>query len=239
MGSHDDSEPCIEFVCHGSDYDNVPKPVPATRAIPEWYQQLGVEFEDDQSTVKQCRPFFDALTFGWMIPLPTDIHVEAEEPDEIQFEYDYDIPLIHPHAEGEMGPDTPYENTAVLQWLSPWRIRVPDGYSVLLVPPMNRREPRFSVFSGIIDFDNCFFNINSPFAWQEIPYSGTIKKGTPIAQIIPFKRDGIISDGVIREMTESDVDDVRKEVQQKESNFSRYKDEIWVPKTGARVIEKE
>lgn len=239
MESNDASEGTIEFVCHEDDYDQIPKPVPATRHIPEWYRAMDRTFEDGQSTVKECRPFFDALTLGWIIPLPTDIDVTATENGEIEFDYDYDIPLLHPHAEGEMGPGTPYEKQAILQWLSPWRIKVPEGHSVLISPPMNRIEPRFSIFTGVIDYDRCFFHINSPFVWEQVPYSGTIKKGTPIAQIVPFSRDGIVTDGAIRTVTEGDAVEIKTEIAQKEANFSRYKEEIWVPKRGARIISEE
>jgi hypothetical protein len=239
MGKNDTRDATIEFVCHGDDYDKIPKPKPATRDIPEWYEEMNRTFDDGRSTVKECRPFFDALTMGWTIPLPVDINVMATKAGEIEFDYDYDIPLIHPHAEGEIGPGTPYENATVLQWLSPWRIRVPDGYSVLLTSPMNRVEPRFSTFSGVIDYDQCFFNINSPFVWEKYPYTGTIEKGTPIAQIMPFNRDGIVSDGVIRKVNEEESKEIREEMKQKKMNHSRYKDEIWIPKQGSRVIDSE
>lgn len=239
METDETRENTIEFVCHEDDYDQIPKPQPATREIPEWFEGMSRTFDNGRSTVKECRPFFDALTMGWIIPLPTDINVTASEDGAIEFDYDYDIPLIHPHAEGEIGPGTPYEDSTVLQWLSPWRIHVPDGYSVLLTSPMNRVEPRFSTFSGVIDYDRCFFHINSPFVWEKTPYSGTIEKGTPIAQIIPFSRDGIVTEGIVRRINDSDSEEIKDEMKQKERNYSRYKDEMWVPKEGARIIEKE
>lgn len=239
MDIEQNSKKVIEFVCHSDDYDQIPDPIPAAREVPKWYEKMDRMFDEDNATVKECRPFFDALTMGWIIPLPTDINVTATDDGEIEFDYDYDIQLIHPHAAGEMGPNTPFEDSVVLQWLSPWRIRLPDGYSALLTEPMNRTEPRFSIFSGVIDYDSCFFNINSPFVWEQTPYSGTIKKGTPIAQIIPFNRDGILNDGVVRSVADDDAEEIRKEMEQKEENFSRYKDEIWVPKQGARIISKE
>ena len=127
----------------------------------------------------------------------------------------------------------------VLQWLSPWRIRVPEGFSVLVTSPMNRREPRFSTFSGIVDFDRGFFHVNSPFVWEAYPYSGTVERGTPIVHLVPFSRSGVVTDAKIRRMDEADAEEAKRELEQKRGNFSRYREEKWVPKRGARVIERE
>lgn len=234
-----ESEPVIEFVCHGDDYADVPKPLPAANVLPEWYRQLDAAFGDGKSTVKRCRPFFDALTRGWIIPLPTDIDVTADEDGDLEFGYDYEIPLVHAHADGETGPSTPYAGMPVMQWLSPWRIRVPEGYSVLFTAPMNRVEQRFRLFSGIIDCDQGLFHANSPFLWTQFPYSGTVEKGTPIAQLIPFRRDALLDDGRIRRMDEQDEADAKREMEEINENASRYREHRWQPKDGARVVYQE
>ncbi|MDX1747781.1 MAG: hypothetical protein R3324_17755, partial [Halobacteriales archaeon] len=104
MNRTDSEDLFIEFVCHGKDYDQVPEPLPAAREIPEWYRDLETTFDDGKSTVKLCRPFFDALTTGWIVPLATDVDVEATEAGDVQFDYDYEIPLVHSHGAGQMGP---------------------------------------------------------------------------------------------------------------------------------------
>jgi len=229
----------VRFLCYEEFYGDIPEPRPANRDVPKWFRETDNTFEDGKSTVTQCRPFLDAMTLGWIIPLADDIKVEAAENGVTSFQWDFDIPLVHRQEEGVMGNISPYSDVSIFQWLSPWRIQVPENYSVLVTAPMNRNEPRFSVFSGVIDADQGFFNLNCPFIWEEIPYDGWVKKGTPIVQVIPFNRDGIVSDGEIRSMNAAEEKEAQKEDQQKIEQPSRYKNEKWVPKQGSRVIAQQ
>jgi len=43
---------------------------------------------------------------------------------------------------------------------------------------------------GIVDTDKYFAPVNFPFVINDPKFEGLIPKGTPIAQVIPFKRDG-------------------------------------------------
>jgi len=65
-------------------------------------------------------------------------------------------------------------------------------YSCLFIPPLNNRDDRFEIFSGIVETDRHPVEINFPFCinGDKYPVLNTIiKKGTPYVQIIPFKRE--------------------------------------------------
>jgi hypothetical protein len=51
------------------------------------------------------------------------------------------------------------------------------------------RESEFSILPGIVDTDSYFAPVNFPFYLHDWGYEGTIPAGTPLAQVIPFKRD--------------------------------------------------
>lgn len=72
-----------------------------------------------------------------------------------------------------------------------WGIRTPPGYSVMYVDPFLWSNKSFTAWQGIIDSDT--FNTNLDTAQAIIyPISGksfVIKKGTPIIQVVPFKRE--------------------------------------------------
>lgn len=76
---------------------------------------------------------------------------------------------------------------------NPWFIETPPGYSCLFVPPLNNNDNRFEVLSGIVDTDMHMQRIQFPAVfngWKyKQGYEGTVKKGTPLVQIIPFKRE--------------------------------------------------
>jgi hypothetical protein len=50
-------------------------------------------------------------------------------------------------------------------------------------------EPRFDIISGVVDTDNYVETINFPFILNKRDEQFLIKKGDPMVQVIPFKRD--------------------------------------------------
>jgi hypothetical protein len=76
---------------------------------------------------------------------------------------------------------------------NPWIIETPPGYSCLFLPLLNNNDDRFEILPGIVDTDVYEHRVQFPCVfngWKyKNGYEGTIKKGTPIVQIIPFKRE--------------------------------------------------
>ena len=73
-----------------------------------------------------------------------------------------------------------------------WLIKTPPGYSCLFIKPMNRIEQRFDIISGIVDTDTFISEINFPIIINGDKYpmlETTIEMGTPLVQVIPFKRE--------------------------------------------------
>jgi hypothetical protein len=57
---------------------------------------------------------------------------------------------------------------------------------------MNNHDDRFSIIPGIVDTDTFKLEVNFPFIVNGDKYpvlKTLIKRGTPIVQVIPFKRD--------------------------------------------------
>ena len=75
-------KPTIKFTTREDLLDLIPHPVPAMKAIPEWFRKLKpvVENSDkaDPGTVKRCKPVLDAVSQGYIIPLWADIQVKVE-----------------------------------------------------------------------------------------------------------------------------------------------------------------
>lgn len=170
-------------------------PKPATESVPDWYKNLesymtGKKQPTGQgvtsATIKRCMPVFDAITGGYIIYTPADVFVSQKDGapwyewaalEPIQFHPIEQAPS-HPNANGFSYP----------KWINPWAIKTPKGYSVLFVQPMHR-ESTFSILSGVVDTDKYTAPVNFPFVLNDPQFEGLIPAGTPIAQIIPFKRD--------------------------------------------------
>ena len=54
---------------------------------------------------------------------------------------------------------------------------------------MNRLEDRFDIIAGVVDTDTYINIINFPFILRKRDKQFLIKKGEPMVQVIPYKRD--------------------------------------------------
>ena len=169
-----------------------PHPKPANRFVEDAYKKLE-RFENKNlhnATVKTCLPFLDSMTAGYIIPFDQDYLVDPVETD---------FTIVPANREQS---DFGFHNQAQLseawkkiagenagKFHNKWLIKTPPGYSCLFVKPMNRIEERFEVISGIVDTDTYINTINFPFILRKRDEQFLIKKGEPMVQVIPFKRE--------------------------------------------------
>jgi hypothetical protein len=172
------------------------RPKPATMFIPDWYKRMDSYITGKKEvlpnagqvqTIKKCMPVFDAITAGYIIPTFTDVYVrvEGEMPyfswssnDAVSFHHEKQI-KEHPKKNGFPAP----------KWRNPWAIKLPKGYSALFLPPMHNPNGIFEILPGVVDCDTYNPPVNFPFVMNDINFEGLIPAGTPMAQIIPFKRE--------------------------------------------------
>ena len=177
------------------DFDGVEKPKPASQIIPDWYKDaesyIGGQKKPSgnggtMATVKRCMPVFDAITAGYIITLPADVYVSIKDGQQY-FEWsDYNLVQFHPV---DQAPNHPAHNGQPYpKFMNPWAIKTPKGYSTLFVQPFHRSAV-FTILPGVVDTDEYFSPVNFPFVINDVTFEGLIPKGTPIAQVIPFKRE--------------------------------------------------
>src|SRR5689334_10204233 len=82
----------VTFACPPELEAVLPKPVPAVLGLPEWFKAMpqkafNPSLGEPSQTVKRCPPFIDAMTYGFLIPLPVDLKVENGE-----FSWDWAMP---------------------------------------------------------------------------------------------------------------------------------------------------
>jgi hypothetical protein len=68
-----------------------------------------------------------------------------------------------------------------------WIIKTPPGWSCLITHPVGYNNLPIQTMTGIVDTDVLDTPVNSPFMIKK-GFEGIIEKGTPMFQIIPFKR---------------------------------------------------
>lgn len=172
-------------------------PTPASHVLPEWYKNtisyMGKEKSPSSGngttngTIKRCMPVFDAITSGYILYTPCDVYVHQKDGGPF-FEWSSsNLIHFHPIEQAEKHPNR-NGHPMYPKWNSPWAIETPKGYSTLFVQPFHR-ESVFTVFPGVVDTDNYTAPVNFPFVLNDVTFKGLIPAGTPMVQVIPFKRE--------------------------------------------------
>ena len=203
----------IKFIAN-KEYIDVSEvlPQPSKLNIPQWYKELTHSAEN--KTIKGCMPFLDTLTAGYIIKMPIDYHIKHNfienekryssgytplHKNSCTISYNTNIntmDVLDTHPVEQLGEKCPFveknKNLPFHKLLNPWIIKTPPGYSCLFLPPMNNSDNRFSIIPGIVDTDTFISEINFPIIINGDKYpilDTVIESGTPLAQVIPFKRE--------------------------------------------------
>ncbi|MBL8771055.1 MAG: hypothetical protein JNK30_06695 [Phenylobacterium sp.] len=178
----------------------LPPPVAAAQGLPDWIRTMPAQAfsalaGEPADTVKRCPPFLDAMTGGFLIPLWCDVRVEAGE-----FEWDVELPAgsvdfprapIAMHEPGNVA-GTPLfdEDRAAIKFHNQWTIEAPEGYALLFTHPVNRFDLPFTTLTGLVDCDRYRDAwIHFPAVWRDPEFRGVLRKGTPVAQVFPVRRE--------------------------------------------------
>lgn len=196
----------IEFIPWNEEVlHNIESPVPAKTCIPEWYKK-SFKYEDSnkisfyqnendnlnpKSTIKGCIPVLDSMSMGYIQKTWCDIYIERNE-KEIIYKY-AGSPKIISVRENSVKQFLPAPigcDDILFDWKRYWIPKTPNGYSCMYTHPAYHYDLPFFTISGIIDSDVYnLVGLNSPSFFIKNNFSGLIPKGTPMYQIIPFKRE--------------------------------------------------
>ena len=181
-------------------------PTPATLNIPKWYKDLNsyiggkkIPTTDGttRATIKRCMPVFDSITSGYILYTYADIYVSQDEQkcengDIIKnpfYSWSFNNVIdFHPIEQAPTHPNRNGHNVSYPKFINPWAIKTPKGYSTLFTQPFHRDLP-ITILPGIVDTDAYYSPVNFPFVLNDVNFEGIIPAGTPMAQLIPFKRD--------------------------------------------------
>lgn len=210
-------------------------PKPARTALPEWFLNLeahrggkaAIEYGKANDTAKRCVPMMDVMSSGYLLFTPTDIHVTK-----LEGQHYYEWPNgggIELHAPFQIeGHKHAQKFGSVPKIVMDWAVFTPPGYSCLYTPPFNRDDNLVNIFSGIIDTDQYHYPGSLPFLPVDPEFEGVVPAGTPVAQVIPFRRESykmVIGD-------ESDAVIARGQFPKLRSVFrNAYRNFWWSPKS--------
>jgi hypothetical protein len=190
----------VVFRCDPGMLDCLARPTLARHALPEWLRTMPRSaFSDthgqDVRTVKQCPPFVDAMSHGFVIPLPCDVHVSNGM---LSWDWEYPPLSVGSHPRSPLSFHVPAQTTgspffnpdvAVVKFNSFWTIELESGYSLFATHPINRADLPFRTLTGLVDSDR-FTDVGVlfPAQWVDPKFEGMLPQGTPVAQCFPIER---------------------------------------------------
>jgi len=184
--------------------DIFPEPIPMSKNIPQWYKdQPSYILQENQLvdgiTIKHCQAIFDIITSGYLLLCPVDIEIDTTENNKIfKISKDYEhlkTPLTGSHASQQIS-HYPFNHKFFVDYIfrvnMTWVVETEKGYSCLFMEPQHQDYIPMHAVSAIIDTDT--FMSDGLFSFfVDKGFKGTIKKGTPLVQVFPFKRDNWIA----------------------------------------------
>jgi hypothetical protein len=196
------SQATLTFRCPPELESILPRPIPAVRGLPDWFKSMPAKtynptVGEESQTVKKCPPFIDAMTYGYLIPLATDLEVRNGE-----FSWSFEVPdgMVSEYSHSPIGFHDPSQvvgspfcdgDQFIIKFNGFWNIEAPPGYSLLFTHPVNRIDLPFTTLTGLVDCDAFSHSaVNFPARWHDPSFNGVLPKGTPVAQCLPIKRQG-------------------------------------------------
>ena len=188
-----------------TEFEVQPKPYPAVKQLPQWFLNMdpysninNPNFPTDgklhfrnrsaNATFKKCVPLLDGMSAGYIVSLWADVMVEQENGIPlIYWKTHNDVFLKHGESSDHIVPPVGYQNS-VYKYLNCWIPQTPKGYSCLIISPLGYGDLPFKVIPAIVDTDRSTLELVFPM-WVKEGFEGIVEKGTPMVQIIPFKRD--------------------------------------------------
>jgi hypothetical protein len=187
------------------EFEVQPKPYPAIKSLPKWFLNsdpyeksntntfpndgnVHVRNKASNAAFKKCVPMLDGMGSGYIIPLWADVEVESSENGpSIFWRTESGVFTMHGTDTKKITPPIGYYDQ-VFKYQNTWIPETPKGYSCIITSPYGHNDLPIKAITGIIDSDKTILELILP-VWIKENFNGIIEKGTPIAQVIPFKRD--------------------------------------------------
>jgi len=171
-----------------------------SKGWPKWWKDMPKE---TSGTILSCKGIQDYLSLGITVPLWCDLEVfpmgrdvSAKTSDSV-FDvqrFSYEQAMGSPIVEDR---EVPYGGFPKV--VSPFLYKTAPGYSMLALPMLYEPDPRYQVLPAVVHTD--FYHTLNLVLRVMSGESFIIKAGTPVLQLIPFKRKDWVKEVVLGEDT--------------------------------------
>ena len=178
-------------------------PVPASKALPEWYKDtpryiyprettsllMAEHGNRIPQTIKACLPVQDYLTSGYIIRNCSDIAITPSSHDDfVTWGWSSSMALCESHDHVQCPVKIKKEKHHYIKVKNVWVIKTPPGYSCYIYQPELFFNGNIRFFPGVVDTDTYPDPLNFP-GFLTTKESFVIKAGDPLMVVFPFKRE--------------------------------------------------
>jgi len=174
--------------------------LPANKFLPDWWKKMG-KYNDsknfkDKGTIKNCPAIEQLFDMGFIIPTWTDLLLSLnKDSNGITIESSDNRFKITSHPSEQFlhhaSESIKKEYCAVVKLITPWRIKTPKGYGLFQFNPPYHFNQYFHVTEGFT-WTDIHHELNQQLLIRTEPVLKEkqilIKRGTPLAWYIPYKR---------------------------------------------------
>lgn len=213
-----EKDPVVQFVTTVPGLGNIDgiRPEKANKFIPEWWRNT--PYYIDKKTelytptsgiVRGCPAFPDLFSSGYIVPMWADTMIYFNsKTGEWRWQCGtqdspFKIRYMEQHEYAKYGYNS-FGGSKIIstfQFVNPWRVKTPKGYSVFQFPVFYHYSSDYSVLPGTYDG----FTVNGDKLEVAIFSDDKeilIKKGTPLIHYIPYKK--ISLDHIVRDFDKDD-----------------------------------
>jgi hypothetical protein len=172
-------------------------PKPTAKYTPDWWKSLKIDeskksaYDLYTGNIKHCPSFTDVFSSGYVVPMWMDIYLgydketgqygtQSNNLTNISYHNGASVDLKNYKFLGK-------ETSAFFKAYSPWSIITKPDISIMILPLFFNFDPDFSVVPGIMDTD-IVNHISPDIAYHSKNREIFIERGTPLFQVIPFKK---------------------------------------------------
>lgn len=205
------TKPKIEFLCM------LPEALAAhpvqhiSKARPKWLDEHATDYAfrsketlTDENvtlrTVAKCRGIREMFRTGWLLYNWQDIYIRVEEGGKFTWStpvsqkqlIGFDMVSFHSNESFSKCPHLA-EQVPIIKVLTPWRAKIPDGYSLMQLGVPYQEHDMFTTGTGIFPDKFGFMELNIQLFWHE-KRPMILKAGTPLAHLVLIKNEEISSE---------------------------------------------
>jgi hypothetical protein len=198
-------KPVIEFIS-GNWLARKHYPVKlAKECLPEYWKKMEIKMADGGESVRKCPGIGDWMQLGYIIPAWTDIDIDqsGDYGPAVMLSNSRDSAAAHPSAQCKGMLEQKSHFGGSIKLPHNWKIVTSPGWSVMIVPLWYWKDQPWEAMPGIIHTDNHHGEVNINFVLKNKDANIHIPAGTPLVQIIPFKRESV--DAISRAETQEDI----------------------------------